>query len=57
MAFVNREIWDSPEGAEINILPGWSLWGMLQSSDVGSKVPNLLDLAVGKQSRTQCSDI
>ena len=54
---MNREIWDSPEGAEINILPGWSLWVMLQSSDVGSKVPNLLDLAVGKQSRTQCSDI
>ena len=57
MTFVNRKIWNSLEGTEINILPNWSLWVMLQSSDVGGKVPNPVDLAVGKQSRTQCSKV
>jgi len=54
---VNREIWNGLEGAEINILPDWSLWVMLQSSDVGGKVSNPIDLAVGKQMRTQRRDI
>jgi len=48
VAFVNRKIWNSLEGTEINILPDWSLWVMLQSSDVGGKVSNPIDLAFRK---------
>jgi len=48
VTFVNREIWNSIEGTEVNVLPDWSLWVMLRGSDMSSKVSNPVDLASGK---------